>query len=466
MKGQITLFISMCLSSFILLIVSLSSICIANAQRVRINGSFDIAMNACLGEYSKELWEYYDLLYIDAAYLDKPPSIDNINDRLKYYLVQNLVHNLDKPKAPWGRVKMEECSVSDISTATGGYGSSMRAQAVIAANRTGAVSRLIGEVEGAINEGDISVFEAEVDVLGQWGELMAVIDGMPLPKRFDEELKCEVEVPLENPASSVFGISTSDILALALFDNYRLSRALVNTNSLISKNPVNINASHSYEIGSESEFIVYLLDHMSCYLNEKADHQLSYELEYIINGSGSDYENFQYVINQIYLERLADNYRIAMADASLKAEAYAVASEIAVCMLAPEFIEPVAESMVYAAIFLETVSDVSVILEGGRIPLVKAHHNMNISHVLSGAIYKISGSEGVTYRQYLVLLLAMTEYETKNMRAMDLMEIHIRKIENNPLFSMGWCVERFKGKLEATDTLVRKISIEGTYGFY
>ena len=466
MKAQITVFISMCLSSFIILVVSLCVICIAYSDGVRTQGCLDLGINSCLGEYSRELKEEYDLYYIDASYLGKQPSVENIKDRLEWYINENLVTNLNKSKAPWNRLQIDNISVKRISAATAKGGVSLKHQAVEALNREGKQNRHDKEIANVLAQGNLDSLINEEDVLGQWDELMEIISGMPLPKRFNEEKKKYEEVELVNPADSIYGICHSDILYLALVDLSSISSAQISSDTLSSFSGVNEDSEFDTGGADDSEFIEYLLEYMGDYQSYKDNRALRLELEYILSGENNDYDNLCAAVKRIYNARLIDNFMLAINDGGLWAEARAIASSIEVCLLAPEFIEPVAKSLVYATAFIETASDISTIMKGGRVKLHKISSSMSVLKALAGGIYDTNDPEGINYSEYITAMLMLMDDRNRNYRAMDLMEMEIRKDTNNNMFSMGWCIERMEGELIYTDSLNKTHTLKRIYGYY
>lgn len=63
----------------------------------------------------------------------------------------------------------------------------------------------------------------------------------------------------------------------------------------------------------------YVLDHFSNAASPGADKPLSYEAEYIINGSGSDEANLEAVAKRLLLMREGANFVYLMTDAAKKA---------------------------------------------------------------------------------------------------------------------------------------------------
>ena len=84
MKGYLTVFLSLSLSILTGFILLLTGNAIRNTVKVRYECAVDTGMNAVLSEFHAKLLERYDLIYVDASYLEKQPSVLHVEDRLRY----------------------------------------------------------------------------------------------------------------------------------------------------------------------------------------------------------------------------------------------------------------------------------------------------------------------------------------------------------------------------------------------
>lgn len=212
-------------------------------------------------------------------------------------------------------------------------------------------------------------------------------------------------------------------------------------------------------------FIAYITDKFGHYREEK-DRSLKLEQEYIIAGKDSDYENMRAVAGRIFLLRFADNLAIALSDGGLRAEATAVALALEICLLDPTFTEPITNAILFACAYLETLSDVHVIYDGGRVPLHKSSHTMSVSDVLSGNRYVRPPGTGLTYGEYLVCFMAITGDERLNLRTMDLVELEIRRESANRAFMLDYGIERINAEIEGKGSGVGRLWLNRTYGYY
>ena len=408
--------------------MTLIYLCISNANKVRFEGITDIAMNSALGEYSVDLYEEYGLRYIDASYLCMTPSVDNLENRIEVYLRENCIQK----GTNWMSITADKPKVVQVQTAAADNGNSLRAQIGRIEREMTGVS-FLESVDTALDLNDLP------DILGDWEALMGSIAGMELPKKENPETKKLEDIPLNNPADEDFARAGCDILFLTGINLDDVSNIRIPTDNLASHRYLsNLEPMSSIPHAGNDFMTAYLFDRMGRYQNYKG-HIMGCECEYIICGKESDYENLRDTANIIYMLVLADNYARDMSDAKLIAEAYAVAALLEVCTFSPQFIEPVAKSIIYAHTFRESIKDMKNILEGQ------------------------SSKSGMTYDSFIGLFLLAMNEKTMNLRIMDLIEMQMRIGYGNPSFSMDWCIERFHANLTGGPG---KYTINRSYGYY
>ena len=466
LKGSVTLFVSMCLGGFIVLFTTLTAICIYYSEHVRFEGAYDMAMNSALGEYSVALLKEYGLLYVDTSYLTMEPSIDNLCSHVRQYFQENTIYSMGSDHGPWGTIDVSSCEITDFQTATANRGESMRYQACRYSDINELYSQYADEINEVYESGDISILDNPYDVLGEWGGIMGQIAQMELPTKLNEETGEEEEVPVNNPADWAYGLAGSDVLYLAEVSLGSLSGYEIVNDALTSTDHINIETMAEIKDMDEDAFYAYLLDMLGCKDSVRHFYPISLELEYVINGGISDFENIKSVAQRIFMARLSDNVGLAKADGGLNAAAYEIAAALEVCTLSPEFIEPVAKSIVYAVAFLETVSDIHSIFNGGRVPLHKESLGLSVDDLLGGELVYLCTDSGLTYRQYLLGMIMLLDEENLNYRVMDIMEIFIRSNTGNSYFSMDWCVERFRLKAAAVNSMSGGMVIDRVYGIF
>lgn len=462
MKGYLTVFLSLSLSILTGFILLLTGNAIRNAVKVRYECAVDTGMNAVLSEFHVELLERYDLIYIDASYLGKQPCISHVEDRLRYYVEENTSRILAGKNAPWGNLEVQDVVIPYFETAAAGMGASMRNQAICYVEDTG-ISGKEREVPGEMEE--IRMLNQSTP-MEEWSSIMAQLDGMELPRVLNEKGIWE-EVSLSNPADWVYSLAQSDILFLARVNTESISPANLALENYISHRQVENTGSKRQEFKREEDlFLSYLFDKMGYLGCPKESSLLSCQLEYVAEGNASDLENVRAVAERLFRIRFADNAACALSDGNLRAQALAAAGELQAVSLKEEFKEPVAESILYACAFLESIGDVRAIYEGKNIPVRKSSHSMSVMHVLEGSIYCTESNQGWSYDQYLAGMILLVGEEEINLRAMDIMEMDIRLHDGNHNFKMDWCIGRYEANVTAIGDYGGQYDLRRTYSYF
>lgn len=462
MKGNLTVFLSLSLFLLTGFILLLTGNAIRNAVKVRYECAADTGMNAVLSEFHIALFERYGLVYIDASYLGRQPCISNTEERLLYYIEENTTKTLTGKNAPWGKISIQEAVIPYFETAAAGMGASMRNQAVCYAEDTGIFGK----------EHQVSEQMEEIRALSQgtpmeeWRSVMEQLDGMELPRILNEDGIWE-EVPLSNPADGIYHLAQSDILFLSGVNLETISPANLSLGDYISHRQIENTGSTRQTFKREDGlFLSYLFEKMGRLGKGRESSLLSCQLEYIAEGRASDLENVRASAEELFRMRFADNAACALADGDLRAQAVAAAEELLAVSLKEELKAPVAESILYACAFLESIGDIRAIYGGKSIPLRKSGHSMSVSHVLDGSFYCTDSDQGWDYAQYLAALILLAGEETVNLRAMDIMEMDIRFSDGNHNFKMDWCIERYEAVVTAAGDYGSSYELRRIYGYF
>lgn len=462
MKGYLTVFLALSLSFMTGFILLFTGNAVRNAGKVRMECAVDTGMNAVLSEYHRELFERYGLLYVDASYLSRQPMATNVEERLRYYIEENTSVLSGGRNDPWGTLEIDETRILSFETAAADMGASMRNQAVCYSrdcDLSGGEREIFGQMD------EIRALD-QADPMGNWIGIMEEIAGMELPKIQNEKGEWE-EVPLSNPADWVFGLAGSDILYLANVDTRYISPAKIDPGRYISHRQRENTDSTGREYRDEKEpFLSYLYDKLGYFGNGREDALLTCQLEYLAHGKDSDLENMRSTAGRLLRWRFADNASRALADGDLRSQALAAAEQLMAVILKAEFKQPVAESILYACAFLESIADVKTLYTGGAVPLRKSGHHMSVSHVLNGSLYQSGDGGGLNYGQYLAGLILLVEEETLNLRTMDIMEMDLRYHDGNENFCMDWCVERLEAEVSGRGKGGNRYVLSRKYGYF
>jgi hypothetical protein len=297
------------------------------------------------------------------------------------------------------------------------------------------------------------------------------IDSLELPTIINEDGE-EEEVSLGNPADAVNSQRGIGVLSLAA-GGIDISRAAVDLSNYASCRPKNKGTGlRDYEEISSSEKLLideYFCEKCGRYGGELEKSLLKYQIEYLIFGQNSDYKNLEKMAQTLFFWREASNWMYMLGCSSKQSKAEAVASALTAVFMAPEFKDPVKWSIIFAWVFAESVSDVNILLEGGRVPLLKndSTWQLGLGEMLffRSNIGRKDCGDGLFYKDYLRMKLGMTDLKEKTGRLMDIIEMDIRRTAGNGDFKIDHCLDTFCGELTVGTGFGYEVKIERVYGY-
>lgn len=235
------------------------------------------------------------------------------------------------------------------------------------------------------------------------------------------------------------------ILSLVIDDVTAISDSAVSLSNLpTTMNKEKISSSILETSKNKAVISMYAKMKFGNYLGAKDETALSYEMEYIIGGQNSDRDNLIKVIEKIIAVRNVLNIASIAADKEKMSQISAVSSSVTTVIGLP-FLEPVIKGVLMEAWALaEAASDVKELLKGEKIPLLKKSKNWNTSlKNLSGADSKrYEGKNGLSYEDYLLILMMLSDNHNCVYRIMDLIQINTQKRYNKD-FLMARCLQGF-----------------------
>lgn len=139
-------------------------------------------------------------------------------------------------------------------------------------------------------------------------------------------------------------------------------------------------------------------------------------------------------------------------------------------MLLPELAEPVKYTILFAWAYVESLQDVKTLLGGGRVPILKSAADwktgINSIRNVRGSLSEDSGGNGLNYKEYLQIMVFLQDAETRTERAMDLIEMDIRRTPGNARFRLDGCFDTYLAHLEVTSRFGYSYEMTRRYGFY
>jgi hypothetical protein len=475
-KGYMTVFLALSLTLILSLVFTVIEGARISAIRMKFECAADIGMNSVLAEYHRELLEQYDLLFVDTSYGSASPDISNTETHLKNYIQKNF--QTDGRSGVFGMkdflaMYTDSVSIDQYSIASDDGGEVLKRQITdyMSDYPTGA---LLEKVTAGMEELNSLGLDTK-DVAGERQRYERQIDEIGLPEEEVEEGVYE-EVPLNNPADIANATRSSGVLNLVLDDPASVSTVKVNTDNYISHRSLMSGTGLCEEAvetsGSANELVfqLYLFEKCGYYGQELEKSLLKYQIEYILAGKDTDWQNLEQVAKRLLRWREAANVLYILNDSGKIAEAEAMALALTAVTLCPELAEPVKYTILFAWAYVESLQDVKTLLRGGRVPLFKTASDwktgINSIKNVRGSLTDDEGGRGLNYKEYIQIMMLLENQETRTFRAMDIMEMDIRQTPGNGSFRLDGCFDTYQANISVSSGFGYSYEMTRCYGFY
>jgi hypothetical protein len=148
-----------------------------------------------------------------------------------------------------------------------------------------------------------------------------------------------------------------------------------------------------------------------------------------------------------------------------------VSSVLSWLVLSPEIAPIIKLAIVGLWSYMESVQDVKILFEGGCVPLIKSKSSWNTDlgsglDIIFQTGETSQNKEGMNYKQYLELLLLFADNEKITYRSMDLIEMHIQKIDGNENFRFDGCAEDFLVNIVFDISMFGSYQIVRKFGYF
>ena len=154
---------------------------------------------------------------------------------------------------------------------------------------------------------------------------------------------------------------------------------------------------------------------------------------------------------KLFLIRMGVNYICLQKDSGRKAEAEVLAVTICTLLLMPEGTEVVKQLILAAWAGGESVADLRTLLAGQRVPAIKTSENWSVSLaelpliLSSDKRAEVKETEkGLSYKDYLRILLFLKDTKEVTMRLADRIEENIRSLPEKEYFRIDQCVTKLE----------------------
>ncbi|MCD7834141.1 MAG: DUF5702 domain-containing protein [Lachnospiraceae bacterium] len=459
-KGSITVFLSLACILFLSLICAVTEsarVQGAKAQSANITGMGTFSL---LSEFEKGLLEKYEIFSLDGASAGSF-QIQTVNSRFEEFVTQNAnpKDGLLKSLAfdPWN-LEVQKTEITGYALLTDNKGEAFYQQAVsymkanigvIALEELLTLANSTDEIEEkqeayetsqSSSDGQLSELEEEKQ------EKLEALESEALEAGEDTTASTETET---NPLTEIAKLRSKSTLEIVTWDKTVSAKNVTLSSqpskSTLRKGTLEIETEHSGLV-SNVLFREYLVRYFPNFVSGEAGASLDYQLEYILGGKATDQKNLKYVVNRLLLIREGMNYAYCTQDAAMNSQAGTLAAALTGFLGIPALTTATKHAILLAWAYGESLVDVRILLDGGKVPLAKNSSSWsltldnlsNITEILqSGGSGK---SDGLSYTDYLRILLNMGSLANQKMRALDLIQAAMRAEDGTGSFQVQNCI--------------------------
>ena len=212
----------------------------------------------------------------------------------------------------------------------------------------------------------------------------------------------------------------------------------------------------------------FFIHYTSEQINSEEKHALKYELEYICSGRTADADNLKATINKCLLIRTGQSLAYLLSDNASKQKAYATAAAL-VGFSGMDALVRITQYMILAGwAYADACVDMAVILDGGKINVIKKHLNVSYSELMSFGkemiqkkVKEADAENGVDY-ETIIILLGVIKGDIAVSRCMDIMQYNM-KLRDSGRFSFKDAVYGISAELSCIYPYSMKATSEYSY---
>lgn len=489
-KAYLTVYLSLSLGIILSLILALTEAARVNAIRMQIECVMDTGCNSILAEYHRQLLEQYELFYVDTSYGTTSAAYANTEEHLRDYMEHNFsLQDVSTLQSYRDMLKLstEDVSLLSAAIATDEQGIGLKRQAVLYMKDKVGLSfaeDVMNNVQTVTQyeQESAGIQEQRQDVEEQLNEMINEKEkSLPPEKKIIEtengpqEIEVQPEITRDNPADIVNATRGFSILQLVIKDMNSLSYQKITPSNYVTGRQLHTGSGKQEGMEYPNSFVEnvvfheYILEKCSRYTEVFDKSLLKYQTEYIICGKDSDDKNLEAIMNRLLLLREAANVLYLMSDSAKMAEIQALSTTLTLICMVPEAEPLVRYSIMFAWAYVESIHDVRVLFNKGKVPLIKTSSTWETGLLKMTQFQENyddgSSGEGLSYEDYLRILLCLTDEDTVTMRLMDIMEMDIRQTAGNENFRMDACMDCFEICAVVSSAYGYEFSIQRKYGY-
>lgn len=460
-KASVSVFLGLSLALVMSLFFSMTEVVRFAALKEEGKNVAGLSCLSAFGEYNRPLWDDYKILALDTSY-----GLDTQSTKL---LQQTILSYEEEASATDGagvdflQMEVEECEISDTVYLTDGEGAAFikeGAKCLAAELTEDVVQSLLEECNSCE-----SASKQEVNVDDVLSNTQKSLDNTTAENRESEENggskdssadggetsgegnsasgedsgeeKSEAETKSTDIIAAITDLKTKGVLAQVVSEEKELSEASFSTEAFLSNRELNSGTKSPGQVtlSERALFQYYLTKHFSSYEEVLHEDGMKYELEYILCGKNTDRENLAATVERLLFIREVENLIALNSDKARVAEAKSIAAAATAVLMHPELEEVVSYGLLVAWAYMESVLDVRLLLEGGKVPFIKTSQEWtsNLSELPTYLDVNVKAKDcerGLSYKQYLFGLFTLESQKNISYRAMDLVEEALHQKEH------------------------------------
>uniref|UniRef100_UPI004057BE51 DUF5702 domain-containing protein n=1 Tax=Acetatifactor sp. TaxID=1872090 RepID=UPI004057BE51 len=454
-SGYLTVYLTLVMTVMLSLCLALIEGARSNGIRVETECVMEIGLNSILAEYHQELSEQYNLFAIDSSYGTSVSGVAEVEQHLLRYMNRNFtledIFLSQYIYKDFLAISAEAAEMTKGRILTDKKGTVFRRRAV-EAMRDDCNLTLLSQLQSwmtvvednGLQSRNVAAEKRAVD------QQIAAYNGQEI--QISEQEWTVIEV--QNPTEGLEEIRDSGVLEFVIEDTDALSTKSIDDRGLIfsrmSQEQINQGNLPVSDISDEEIllerffFQEYLLRYLGHYGEEKEDGALSYQIEYLLANHEADVKNLKQVASMICAIREASNVIYLYSDEQKCAEAELVATLITAIFQVPELSGLLKTALLLGWAYAESLYDVEVLLQGGKVPLIKNQSDWHYDMESALQFDDNDGSlpdKGLCYEDYLRIMMMFVDIDTLTGRAMNMVEADIRLSPGNERFRLDNCYD-------------------------
>lgn len=436
-KASITVFLSLTVIMVISLMLSLIEVVHFTTVNAYTKAVAKVGIDSAFADYNRVLYEDYGILAVDTGYCGQYMDLEKMERRINGYLQDNLnSEGLSFIKANTLGVEILEYGLLKDN-----YGSALIKEAAkeVAYSIPETLLTKLNATSGLVDPDSFDRAKAGEllnDSVREIDENMGAIES---DTELESNLSQEDQMLLEqngNPIDSAKEWKNKKVLSQVL-DESRISNKVFTNNEVPSERFANVsNSSVNLSVNSleKALYTQYLKTKFSSFRNSVHSNGIDYEWEYVINGKKSDMENLEATVVKLLATREIANLSYLSSDMAKQAEAESISIAICAGLAIPILIEPIKWGIIAAWAYLESVLDVRLLLNGGKVSPIKnasewTSNILQFPMYLDTSVMAREASMGMDYEDYLMIMTMLTSTKNLGLRSLDVLEDGIKSKE-------------------------------------